>query len=200
MVHTDEATIKKEFVNYFKSILAERKDCSPIDPAVVKNGELLEDHQCRALIREATDLDIWKALSKIGSDKSPGPDGFSASFFCKNWSLVGKELCSGIRHCLKFNALLKCSGLDVNSDKSQLFLASMSEAKRRWVESLVNCSGSALPAIVFYWARICILPSKVLQGNSICANFLWNGYLWQGDEFLGSFESADLMAFAYPLV
>ncbi|KAL9666212.1 hypothetical protein QQ045_000536 [Rhodiola kirilowii] len=35
---------------------------------------------------------------------------------------------------------------------------------------------SVLQAIVFYWARICILPKKVLQGiNSICANFLWNG-------------------------
>ncbi|KAL9660449.1 hypothetical protein QQ045_025264 [Rhodiola kirilowii] len=35
---------------------------------------------------------------------------------------------------------------------------------------------SVLQAIVFYWASICILPKKVLQGiNSICANFLWNG-------------------------
>ncbi|KAL9661356.1 hypothetical protein QQ045_026180 [Rhodiola kirilowii] len=107
VVHTDEATIKKEFVNYFKSILAETIDCSPIDPDVVKNGKLIEDEQCRNLIREATDVEIWKALSSIGSDKSPGPDGFSASFFRKNWSLVGKEFCSGIRHCLKFNALPK---------------------------------------------------------------------------------------------
>ncbi|KAL9678347.1 hypothetical protein QQ045_016191 [Rhodiola kirilowii] len=107
LVHTEEATIKKVFVNYFKSILAETKVCSPIDHVVVKNGKLIEDHQCRALIREASDADIWKALSSIGSDKSPGPDGFSASFFRKNWSLVGKEFCSGIRHCLKFNALPK---------------------------------------------------------------------------------------------
>ncbi|KAL9670184.1 hypothetical protein QQ045_007735 [Rhodiola kirilowii] len=31
-------------------------------------------------------------------------------------------------------------------------------------------------AIVFYWARICLLPKKVLKAvNSICANFLWSG-------------------------
>ncbi|KAL9677830.1 hypothetical protein QQ045_015666 [Rhodiola kirilowii] len=122
---------------------------------------------------------------------------------------------------------LQCSGLEVNSDKSQLFLAGMSEVNKRWVESLLSCTGSELPvrylgvpltsksissqdcsgisqrltsrlnywsnrflsragkrvliisvlqAIVFYWARICILPKKVLQSiNSLCASFLWNG-------------------------
>ncbi|KAL9671257.1 hypothetical protein QQ045_008825 [Rhodiola kirilowii] len=36
---------------------------------------------------------------------------------------------------------------------------------------------SVLQAIVFYWARICILPKTVLKTiNAICARFLWNGY------------------------
>ncbi|KAL9678631.1 hypothetical protein QQ045_016479 [Rhodiola kirilowii] len=122
---------------------------------------------------------------------------------------------------------LHCTGLAINTEKSQLFLAGFCEAKKSWVESLVMTNISALPvrylgfpltnknisshdctvivqrmtgrlncwsnsllsragkrlliisvlqAIVFYWARICLLPKKVLKAiNSICANFLWKG-------------------------
>ncbi|KAL9688499.1 hypothetical protein QQ045_032921 [Rhodiola kirilowii] len=101
LMYTDPHSIKKEIVSYFKSILAESKFCKPIDPKVINRGSKVEDSRCRSLISEATNLDIWHALSKIGSDKSPCLDGFSASFFRKNWSLIGKELCAGIRHCLR---------------------------------------------------------------------------------------------------
>ncbi|KAL9671897.1 hypothetical protein QQ045_009470 [Rhodiola kirilowii] len=87
------------------TILAHVEDCSPIRPEVVNRGKKVEEEQCRALIREANDKEICNALSRIGLDKSPGPDGFSASFFRKNWSVLGKEFCSAIRHCLRHNAL-----------------------------------------------------------------------------------------------
>ncbi|KAL9663199.1 hypothetical protein QQ045_028038 [Rhodiola kirilowii] len=104
-LYTEPQAINNEFINYFKSILADSIPCTPIDPNVILRGSLVEDNQCRPLISEATDVEIWHALSRIGLDKSPGPDGFSASFFRKNWNLIGKEFCAGIRHCLKYNAL-----------------------------------------------------------------------------------------------
>ncbi|CAM8993343.1 unnamed protein product [Rhodiola kirilowii] len=107
IVYTDLPSIKFKFVKYFKSILAESKPCRPIDPTIIKRGNLIEDAQCRSLISEASDIEIWLALSRIGAAKSPGPDGFSARFFRKNWRLIGKEFCAAIRHCLKFNALPK---------------------------------------------------------------------------------------------
>ncbi|KAL9690981.1 hypothetical protein QQ045_011398 [Rhodiola kirilowii] len=90
-----------------ESILAETIECSTIKSEVVNYGNKLADSQCRGLICKVTDKEVWSVLSKIGVDKSPRPDGFSTSFFKKNWSLLGKELCSGIRHCLKYNALPK---------------------------------------------------------------------------------------------
>ncbi|KAL9689317.1 hypothetical protein QQ045_009701 [Rhodiola kirilowii] len=106
-IHTDLRSIKSEFVNYFKSILAESKTCRPIESSVIQRGNVIADSQCRPLIAEATDVEIWLALARIRSDKSPGLDGFSASFFRKNWNLIGKEFCAAVRHCLKFNALPK---------------------------------------------------------------------------------------------
>ncbi|KAL9664181.1 hypothetical protein QQ045_019579 [Rhodiola kirilowii] len=88
VVTTDQISIKREVTEYFKSILAETKECIRIKAEVINRGKKVADSQCRGLIREATDKEIWNVLCKIGIDKSPGPDGFSASFFRKNWSLV----------------------------------------------------------------------------------------------------------------
>ncbi|KAL9689340.1 hypothetical protein QQ045_009724 [Rhodiola kirilowii] len=43
------------------------------------------------------------------------------------------------------DSFLQCSGLAVNTDKSQLFLAGFSEAKKSWVERLVMTNTSAFP-------------------------------------------------------
>ncbi|KAL9663301.1 hypothetical protein QQ045_028141 [Rhodiola kirilowii] len=220
-IHTDLRSIKSEFVNYFKTILAESKSCRPIESSVIQRGNVIADSQCRPLILEATDVEIC--------------------FYRKNWNLIGKELCAAVRHCLKFNALpkgmnsaiialipksktasepgdyrpiaccnvvykvisgllaerlkkvlpdiidkaqgafvkdrsivgnvclaqqivsgsgrcssitalkesldsfLQCSGLAVNFDKSQLFLAGFSEDKKNWIERMALSSVSDLP-------------------------------------------------------
>ncbi|KAL9672052.1 hypothetical protein QQ045_028300 [Rhodiola kirilowii] len=82
-------------------------DPDPVCKATIAAGKVVEDAWCRGLIREATDAEIWQALNAIGMDKSPGPDGFSASFFKSNWNLIGAELCNSIQHCLRHNALPK---------------------------------------------------------------------------------------------
>ncbi|KAL9677072.1 hypothetical protein QQ045_005299 [Rhodiola kirilowii] len=68
---------------------------------------MVSTEQCRVLVRGATDKEIWSVLNSIGDDKAPGPDGFSARFYKKNWNTVGKELCKGVKHCLHSNALPK---------------------------------------------------------------------------------------------
>ncbi|KAL9679417.1 hypothetical protein QQ045_017277 [Rhodiola kirilowii] len=106
-VSSDSASIKQEFSRYFRETLGEAKLCSNIDPVVVAQGPLVSGEQCRSLVRSATDKEIWSALVSIGDDKAPGPDGFSARFFKNNWSILGKELCEAVRHCLRHNALPK---------------------------------------------------------------------------------------------
>ncbi|KAL9675525.1 hypothetical protein QQ045_003727 [Rhodiola kirilowii] len=76
--------IHSVFSNYFQSLLGSSVDSYLVCRVTFSSGKLVEDDWCRALIREATDAEIWKALNAICVDKSPGPDGFSASFFKRN--------------------------------------------------------------------------------------------------------------------
>ncbi|KAL9658968.1 hypothetical protein QQ045_030942 [Rhodiola kirilowii] len=104
-ISSDKIVIQNEFVHHFKSLLCNAVDHIPISPLVVASGKVVEDPWCRELIKEASDVEIWNSLNNIGVDKSPGPDGFSAGFFKTNWHLIGAELCSSVRHCLKHNVL-----------------------------------------------------------------------------------------------
>ncbi|KAL9663766.1 hypothetical protein QQ045_019157 [Rhodiola kirilowii] len=106
-VSTDKRIIQREFSNYFKGLLGRERGCRSIEAEVIAQGPLVSSEFCRSLVRVATDKEIWGALLSIGDDKAPGPDGFSSRFFKKNWEIVGKELCDGVRHCLRHNALPK---------------------------------------------------------------------------------------------
>ncbi|KAL9659551.1 hypothetical protein QQ045_024358 [Rhodiola kirilowii] len=106
-ISSEKNRIHSVFSNYFQSLLGLSVDPDSVCKVTISSGKLVEDDWCRGLIREATDAEIWKALNAIGVDKSPGPDGFSASFFKSNWNLIGNELCNSIRHCFRHNTLPK---------------------------------------------------------------------------------------------
>jgi hypothetical protein len=45
-----------------------------------------------------TEKEIFEALSSLGSNKAPGPDGFTTLFFKKYWNLVKKDVLVYIGH------------------------------------------------------------------------------------------------------
>ena len=49
------------------------------------------------LRRDFTDEEISNALFQIGPLKAPGPDGFPARFFQRNWGIIKKEVTSAVR-------------------------------------------------------------------------------------------------------
>ncbi|CAM8908449.1 unnamed protein product [Rhodiola kirilowii] len=94
-VSTDSGVIKQKFSEYFKDLLGQARLCSSVDVEAVAQGHVVSSEQFRFLVRGAIDKEIWTALSCIGADRAPGPDGFSSSFFKRNWKILGKELCEG---------------------------------------------------------------------------------------------------------
>lgn len=50
------------------------------------------------LTRDPTPSEIKDALFAIHADITPGPDGFSASFFHSNWEVIGPSVIQEIQH------------------------------------------------------------------------------------------------------
>nr|GFC95393.1 RNA-directed DNA polymerase, eukaryota, reverse transcriptase zinc-binding domain protein [Tanacetum cinerariifolium] len=96
----DPVKVKYEFLDHFRK----RFDKPPenrarIDicfPNVLSNGQ--RDDLERMVMKE----EVKKAVWDRGSDKSPGPDGFSFSFFRHFWSTIEKDIFEAV-DCLFTN-------------------------------------------------------------------------------------------------
>jgi hypothetical protein len=87
--------IGKAFVDYFGDVftsngVADFSQClETMEPRI--SEEMNSD-----LVRPFTMEEVGMALSQMHPLKSPGPDGFSAGFFQKAWSFVGKKVSEGV--------------------------------------------------------------------------------------------------------
>jgi hypothetical protein len=88
---SDRTAIGGDFVDHFSSLFS--SSSPPID------GELADlfpptitEEENKALISIPTEEEVFKVLSSIDSSKAPGPDGFSALFYKKYWSVVKYEV------------------------------------------------------------------------------------------------------------
>ena len=69
------------------------------------------------MIREVTNKEIQDVMFGMDDGKAPGPDGYTAIFFKKSWSIVGHDVCEAVKEFFQSNKLLK----EVNSTLITLF-------------------------------------------------------------------------------
>eukprot|EP00253_Pinus_taeda_P007450 PITA_07450 len=91
-IHKDFASIKPATHNHFKGLYSEENNTN-------QNFRLLDEipssisvemnHQIES---EVTMDEVKRALYAMNPDKSPGPDGFTASLLQNCWDIVGKDL------------------------------------------------------------------------------------------------------------
>nr|GEX84645.1 RNA-directed DNA polymerase, eukaryota [Tanacetum cinerariifolium] len=86
----DPVKVKYEFLDHFRN----RFDKPPKNRARIDICFLnvLSNDQRDDLERMVTKEEVKKAVWDCGSDKSPGPDGFSFSFFRHFWSTIEKDI------------------------------------------------------------------------------------------------------------
>ncbi|GJS59198.1 RNA-directed DNA polymerase, eukaryota, reverse transcriptase zinc-binding domain protein [Tanacetum coccineum] len=95
---------------YFYSVLKCRirtkhqvQDIESID-SLIKDKLSVGDAEL--MIREVSDKEIKDALFDIDDSKSLGPDGFSAAFFKKSWSVIGANICKAVMEFFKSGKML----------------------------------------------------------------------------------------------
>nr|GEX46632.1 RNA-directed DNA polymerase, eukaryota, reverse transcriptase zinc-binding domain protein [Tanacetum cinerariifolium] len=86
----DPVKVKYEFLDHFRN----RFDKPPENRARINIcfPNVLSNDQGDDLERMVTKEEVKKAVWDCGSDKSPGPDGFSFSFFRHFWSTIEKDI------------------------------------------------------------------------------------------------------------
>ncbi|GJY96657.1 RNA-directed DNA polymerase, eukaryota [Tanacetum coccineum] len=86
----EPAMVKKEFFNHFSNRFA-----APVSPNItfqLQFPKCLSLDQIEDLERTATYDEIKKAVWDCGTNKSPGPDGFSFEFFRRYWDIINQDV------------------------------------------------------------------------------------------------------------
>jgi hypothetical protein len=87
----------------FSTVKAERID------SLIKRR--FSDDSISSMEVPVTRSEIQKVIFSMNPNKAPGPDGFSAGFFQKGWSVIGDDFCDAILEFFLHGKLLK----EVNS-------------------------------------------------------------------------------------
>ncbi|GJW25514.1 hypothetical protein Tco_0039325 [Tanacetum coccineum] len=93
----DSNAVKHEFFQHF----ANRFSCD-VNARIHYSNEVvfpttLSQDQMVMLEAEVTNVEIKKAVWDCGSDKSPGPDGYTFEFIRKFWEVIGTDVCRAIK-------------------------------------------------------------------------------------------------------
>uniref|UniRef100_A0A803Q0T2 Reverse transcriptase n=1 Tax=Cannabis sativa TaxID=3483 RepID=A0A803Q0T2_CANSA len=106
-VHEPEM-ITEAFLEYYKGLLGTKlKQRRKVDVGISARGPILSNEQSTDLMKDFTREEVKKAAFSIPGNKSPGPDGFSSSFFQDNWELIGEDISDAVIAFLESGNILK---------------------------------------------------------------------------------------------
>ncbi|XP_042041255.1 uncharacterized protein LOC121786687 [Salvia splendens] len=103
----DQQEIINEFVDFYSTLLGTKKTLEPIKVDINRQGPLVSEEDSRDMVRAISVEEIKEALFGIGNDKAPGPDGYSSTFFKKQWERVGKDVVDAVNEFFETGQLLK---------------------------------------------------------------------------------------------
>jgi hypothetical protein len=83
--------------SFFENLYLEDNNVYPNDVLNLISPRVTSEVN-ESLTKEFTNLEIADALFQIGPLKAPGPDGFHARFFQRNWLVLKEEIIAAIKH------------------------------------------------------------------------------------------------------
>ncbi|GJR43453.1 RNA-directed DNA polymerase, eukaryota [Tanacetum coccineum] len=92
----DPHKVKTEFMEHFSTRL-----CNPGNKGASIPMEFPKKHsdtQLREIESEVTNEEIKKAVWDCGTEKAPGPDGFTFGFYCHYWYLIHNDVYAAVRY------------------------------------------------------------------------------------------------------
>jgi hypothetical protein len=68
------------------------------EPLIQLLDKVVDDHMNEGLCKNFSAKEIGDALFQIGPIKAPGPDGFPARFFQRNWDILKDDVVRAVQH------------------------------------------------------------------------------------------------------
>nr|GFA73109.1 RNA-directed DNA polymerase, eukaryota [Tanacetum cinerariifolium] len=87
--------VKKEFLNHFKNRFGRPNKTRPV--LVTEFSRQLNSMQHMDMEADVTIEEIKNAVWDCGTDKSPGPNGFSFDFYRRFWSVIQKDVVAVVK-------------------------------------------------------------------------------------------------------
>ncbi|XP_020259034.1 uncharacterized protein LOC109835466 [Asparagus officinalis] len=103
---TEPEDVANELISFFKNQMGTAVVTTKPDINIIKNGYRLNDDQASYLAAPVSKDEIRIAVFSLSDNKSPGPDGFSASFYKSTWHIIGEEVTNAIEEFFTSGKLL----------------------------------------------------------------------------------------------
>jgi hypothetical protein len=96
----EDSSLRELVTNFYKELFTETNvGLTKLD---MKYGfKPLEDEMAHNIDREVENEEVKEALFDMGAWKAPGPDGYPAGFYQKNWSIIAPNMYEFVRHLWK---------------------------------------------------------------------------------------------------
>lgn len=180
-------------IDYFSELLG-----GPCDPQLFTQGDVnillpfqCSENQRNAMTMRFTRLEIRNAFFSLPRNKTSGPDGYSAEFFCGCWEIVGPEVCDAIEEFFISGSMLKqwntttmvlIPKITNAASTSDFRPISCLNTIYKVISKLLASRLLPLLTQVISSAQSAFLPGRLLGENVLLATDLVNGYNRQSSE------------------
>jgi hypothetical protein len=93
----DDSQLRDMVTNFYKSLFTEPNHGN-VDLYMKYRFKPLEVDVAHSIGKVVDNDEIRKAVFDMGAWKAPGPDGYPAGFYQKNWNIVSNTLCEHVQH------------------------------------------------------------------------------------------------------